>query len=92
LTFGTSFENTGHTITQRYLYNVKLYGTDVRFRRPDLEELRVQLINQYSPYFMMLKRVNPIIDEELMQQIIKLIDDYESTQQKRVKLCDTNCL
>jgi hypothetical protein len=73
------------------LYNVKLYGTDVRFRRPDLEELRVQLINQYSPYFMMLKRVNPIIDEELMQQIIKLIDDYESTQQKRVDLCHASC-
>jgi len=73
------------------LYNVKLYGSDVRFRRPDLEELRLQLINQYSPYFMMLKRVNPINDEELMQQIINLIDNYETTKQKRVDLCDASC-
>jgi hypothetical protein len=62
------------------LYNVKLYGSDVRFRRPDLEELRLQLINQYSPYFMMLKRVNPINDEQLMQQIINLIENYETTK------------
>jgi hypothetical protein len=63
----------------------------VRYRRPDLEELRLQLINQYSPYFMMLKRVNPINDEELMQQIINLIDNYETTKQKRVDLCDASC-
>jgi hypothetical protein len=73
------------------LYNVKLYGTDVRYRRPDLEELRVQLINQYSPYFTMLKKVNALTDETLMKEIIKLIDDYESTQQKRVDLCDESC-
>jgi len=73
------------------LYNVRLYDSDVRFRRPDLEELRLQLINQYSPYFMMLKRVNPINDEELMQQIINLIDTYETTKQKRVDLCDASC-
>jgi hypothetical protein len=73
------------------LYNVRLYDSDVRFRRPDLEELRLQLINQYSPYFMMLKRVNPINDEELMQQIINLIDQYETTKQKRVNLCDASC-
>jgi len=74
------------------LYNVKLYESDVRFRRPDLEELRLQLINQYSPYFVMLKRVNPIEDEELMQQIINLIDNYETTKQKRIDLCDASCV
>jgi hypothetical protein len=73
------------------LYMVKIYESDVRYRRPDLEELRVQLINQYSPYFVMLKRVNPINDEELMQQIINLIDNYETTKQKRVDLCDASC-
>jgi hypothetical protein len=73
------------------LYMVKIYESDVRYRRPDLEELRVQLINQYSPYFVMLKRVNPINDEELMQQIINLIDNYETTKQKRVDLRDASC-
>ena len=73
------------------LYNVKLYDTDVRYRRPDLEELRLQLVNLYSPYFTMLKKVNALTDETLMKEIIKLIDDYESTQQKRVDLCDASC-
>jgi len=73
------------------LYMVKIYDNDVRFRRPELEELRLQIINQYSPYFTMLKKVNPIKDEELMQQIINLIDQYETTKQKRVDLCDASC-
>ena len=73
------------------LYMVKIYDTDVRYRRPDLEELRLQIINQYSPYFTMLKKTQAITDESLMQQIINLIDDYENTQQKRVDLCDASC-
>lgn len=73
------------------LYNVKLYDTDVRYRRPDLEELRLQLVNLYSPYFTMLKKVNALTDETLMKEIIKLIDQYESTQQKRADLCDASC-
>ena len=73
------------------LYNVNLYDVDVRYRRPELEELRLQLINQYSPYFTMLKKAQEITDESLMQQIINLIDDYETTQQKRVDLCDASC-
>lgn len=73
------------------LYMVKIYDTDVRYRRPDLEELRLQIINQYSPYFTMLKKTQAITDEILMKEIIKLIDDYESTQQKRVDLCDASC-
>ena len=73
------------------LYMVKIYDTDVRYRRPDLEELRLQIINQYSPYFTMLKKVNALTDETLMQQIINLIDDYENTQQKRVDLCHASC-
>jgi len=55
------------------LYMVKIYDTDVRYRRPDLEELRLQIINQYSPYFTMLKKTQAITDESLMQQIINLI-------------------
>lgn len=58
-------------------YNVNLYIKDVKNRRPELEELRLQLLNQYSPYFVMLKKTQAITDESLMQQIIKLIDDYE---------------
>lgn len=73
------------------LYMVKIYESDVRYRRNDLEELRLQLINQYSPYFIMLKKVNALTDEILMQQIINLIDQYETTQQKRVDLCDASC-
>lgn len=73
------------------LYNVKLYDTDVRYRRPDLEELRLQLVNLYSPYFTMLKKVNALTDETLMKEIINLIDQYESTQQKRTDLCDASC-
>lgn len=73
------------------LYNVKLYGTDVRYRRPDLEELRLQLINQYSPYFVMLKKAQEISDEELMHQIINLINDYEITKQEGAYLCDASC-
>jgi len=74
------------------LYMVKIYENDVRFRRPELEELRLQIINQYSPYFTMLKKVNPIKDEDLMHQIINLIDNYETTKQKRVDLCDASCV
>jgi hypothetical protein len=73
------------------LYMVKIYDTDVRYRRPELEELRHQIINQYSPYFTMLKKVNALTDEELMQQIINLIDQYETTKQERVDLCDASC-
>lgn len=74
------------------LYMVKIYDTDVRYRRPDLEELRLQIINQYSPYFTMLKKVNALTDEELMQQIINLIDTYETTKQERVDIFDASCV
>jgi hypothetical protein len=70
---------------------VKIYDTDVRYRRPDLEELRLQIINQYSPYFTMLKKVNALTDEILMQQIINLIENYETTKQKRVDIFDASC-
>lgn len=73
------------------LYMVKIYDTDVRYRRDDLEELRLQLINQYSPYFIMIQKAKAIDDEDLMQQIINLIDNYETTKQKRVDLCDESC-
>ena len=74
------------------LYMVKIYESDVRYRRPDLEELRLQLINQYSPYFVMLKKAKAIEDEDLMNEIINLIDNYETTKQKRVDLCDASCV
>jgi hypothetical protein len=70
---------------------VKIYESDVRYRRPDLEELRLQLINQYSPYFVMLTKAKAIEDEDLMEQIINLIDNYETTKQKRTDLCDASC-
>lgn len=73
------------------LYMVKIYESDVRYRRPDLEELRLQLINQYSPYFVMLTKAKAIEDEDLMNEIINLIDTYETTKQKRVDLCDASC-
>lgn len=73
------------------LYMVKLYDTDVRYRRPELEELRLQIMNVYSPFFTMLKKVNALTDETLMQQIINLIDDYETTQQEGTYLCDASC-
>ena len=73
------------------LYNVNLYDVDVRYRRPELEELRLQLINQYSPYFVMLKKAQEISDESLMQQIINLINDYETTKQEGAYLCDASC-
>jgi hypothetical protein len=70
---------------------VKIYESDVRYRRPDLEELRLQLINQYSPYFVMLTKAKGIEDEDLMEQIINLIDTYETTKQKRVDIFDASC-
>jgi hypothetical protein len=70
---------------------VKIYESDVRYRRPDLDELRLQLINQYSPYFVMLTKVKAIEDEDLMEQIINLIDTYETTKQEGVDLCDASC-
>jgi len=73
------------------LYMVKIYESDVRYRRPDLEELRLQLINQYSPYFVMLTKAKAIEDEDLMNEIINLIDTYETTKQKRVDICDASC-
>ena len=73
------------------LYMVKIYESDVRYRRPDLDELRLQLINQYSPYFVMLTKVKAIEDEDLMEQIINLIDTYETTKQEGVDLCDASC-
>lgn len=73
------------------LYMVKIYESDVRYRRPDLEELRLQLINKYSPYFVMLTKAKSIEDEYLMEQIINLIENYETTKQKRVDLCDASC-
>ena len=73
------------------LYMVKIYESDVRYRRPDLEELRLQLINQYSPYFVMLTKAKGIEDEDLMEQIINLIDTYETTKQKRVDIFDASC-
>jgi len=73
------------------LYMVKIYESDVRYRRPDLEELRLQLINQYSPYFVMLTKAKAIEDEDLMEQIINLIDTYETTKQKRVDIFDASC-
>jgi hypothetical protein len=73
------------------LYNVKLYDSDVRFRRPDLEELRLHLINQYSPYFVMLTRAKAIEDEDLMEQIINFIENYETTKQKRIDIFDASC-
>ena len=73
------------------LYMVKIYESDVRYRRPDLEELRLQIINQYSPYFTMLKKVNALTDETLMKEIINLINDHETTQQEGVDLCDASC-
>jgi len=73
------------------LYMVKIYESDVRYRRPDLEELRLQLINQYSPYFVMLTKAKAIEDEDLMNEIINLIENYETTKQKRVDLCDASC-
>jgi len=73
------------------LYNVKLYDTDVRYRRPYLEELRLQLVNLYSPYFTMLKKVNALTDETIMKEIIKLIHNYETTQQEGAYICDASC-
>jgi len=73
------------------LYMVKIYESDVRYRRPDLEELRLQLINQYSPYFVMLTKAKAIEDEDLMEQIINLINEYETTKQKRVDIFDASC-
>jgi len=73
------------------LYMVKIYESDVRYRRPDLEELRLQLINQHSPYFVMLTKAKAIEDEDLMNEIINLIENYETTKQKRVDLCDASC-
>jgi hypothetical protein len=70
---------------------VKIYESDVRYRRFDLEELRLHLINQYSPYFVMLTKAKAIEDEDLMEQIINLINEYETTKQKRVDLCDASC-
>jgi hypothetical protein len=74
------------------LYMVKIYESDVRYRRPDLEELRLQLINQYSPYFVMLTKAKAIEDEDLMEQIINLIDTYETTKQERVDIFDASCV
>jgi hypothetical protein len=73
------------------LYMVKIYESDVRYRRPDLEELRLQLINQYSPYFVMLTKAKAIEDEVLMNEIINLIENYETTKQKRVDIFDASC-
>jgi len=73
------------------LYNIKIYESDVQFRRPEMEELRLELINQYSPYFLMLKKAKLIDDESLMLDIINLIDNHETTKQKRVDLCDASC-
>ncbi len=73
------------------MYNIKLYETDVQFRRPEMEELRLELINQYSPYFLMLKKVKAIDDESIMLDVINLIEQYETTKQKRVDLCDASC-
>jgi hypothetical protein len=73
------------------LYMVKIYESDVRYRRSDLEELRLQLINQYSPYFVMLTKAKAIEDEDLMEQIINLINEYETTKQKRVDIFDASC-
>jgi hypothetical protein len=72
-------------------YNINLYETDVQFRRPEMEELRLELINQYSPYFLMLKKAKAIDDESIMLDVINLIDQYETTKQKRVDLCDASC-
>jgi hypothetical protein len=73
------------------LYMVKIYESDVRYRRHDLEELRLQLINKYSPYFVMLTKAKAIEDEDLMNEIINFIENYETTKQKRVDLCDASC-
>lgn len=71
------------------LYNVNLYDVDVRYRRPDLEELRLKMINEFSPYFTMLKKVNALTDETLIIQIINLIKQYEKNKQTGAAVCET---
>jgi hypothetical protein len=39
----------------------------------------------------MLTKAKAIEDEDLMEQIINLIDTYETTKQKRVDIFDASC-
>jgi hypothetical protein len=39
----------------------------------------------------MLKKVNALTDEILMQQIINLIQDHETTKQEGVDIFDASC-
>jgi hypothetical protein len=58
-------------------HNVVLYQNEVRYRRPELEELRNELLGVISPKYILMKKLEKITDEEKLKKLIKIIEQWQ---------------
>lgn len=57
-------------------HNVVLFENEVRYRRPELDMLRNELLGIISPKYILLQKVNKLESEEQIKELIKIIEQW----------------
>lgn len=57
-------------------HNVILYENEVKYRRPELDALRVELLGVISPRYILQQKINKITDEQQITELIKFIEQW----------------
>jgi chromosomal replication initiation ATPase DnaA len=57
-------------------HNVVLFENEVKNRRPELEQLRNELLGILSPKYKLLKLIGNIQEEEKLQELIQIIEQW----------------
>ncbi len=59
-------------------HNVVLFENEVRYRRPDLDSIREQILGILSPRYVMMQKINKLTDENKIEKIILILKTWES--------------
>jgi hypothetical protein len=57
-------------------HNVVLFENEVRYRRPELDILRNELLGVISPKYVLLQKVNKLENEQQIKQLIYIINEW----------------
>jgi len=57
-------------------HNVVLFENEVRYRRPELDILRNELLGIISPKYVLLQKVNRLENEQQIKQLIYIINEW----------------
>lgn len=58
------------------LHNIRIFE-EVRKRKPNLNDLRFEILGSIDPKYLLLKRIENITDKEKIEQITNCINHYE---------------